>query len=454
MKPLHTLLALCALPGLLSAQSEDLRVTLGKSIVVDYPADVARISTSDPAVVDAVAVTTREILLHAKSLGAASVVVWAKSGQRSFYNISVEPNLEPLRRILKDTFPREEIRVTAAKDALSLTGRASSKEVSDRAMALASGYAKAVVNNLSVASVVEQQILLRVRFAELNRTEASSLGANVVSTGAANTVGSTSTGQFQPPQPAKLLGVIGGSVQGTTSEFNILDTLNIFAFRPDLNLSAFIRALQSRGVLQILAEPNLVTVNGKEASFLVGGEFPVPIMQGGAAAGSVTVQFKEFGIRLTFTPNITENKTIKMFVRPEVSTIDINNSVTLSGFRIPALSTRRMETNIELGEGQSFVIGGLLDDRATENLSRVPGLSHIPILGALFKSREDSKSKSELVVMVTPEITRPLSPADPKPMPVMPKEFLGPVGPKSGSAAPGSPGKATTQRASRDTRGR
>jgi pilus assembly protein CpaC len=203
--------------------------------------------------------------------------------------------------------------------------------------------------------------------------------------------------------------------------------LNIFAFRPDLNLASTIRALQGRGALQILAEPNLVTTDGKEASFLVGGEFPVPIVQGGAATGAVTIQFREFGIRLTFKPSLTAHKTLKMYVKPEVSSIDIANAVNFSGFRIPALSTRRIESNIELAPGQSFVIGGMLDNRADEAFSRIPGLASIPLLGQIFKSRIENRSKAELVVMVTPEIVDPLKPGDPSPLPAMPMKFLAPV---------------------------
>jgi pilus assembly protein CpaC len=417
-------LAVVAAAGLLPAQSEELRVTAGKSIVIDYPADVARISTSNPDVVDAVAVTTREILLHARALGTSTVVVWSKSGERTFYNITVEHNLEPIRRVLKETFPNEEIRVQAARDSVALVGRVSAKEVSDRAAALVGPLAKSVLNNLEVVSQVEKQIQLKVKFAELNRNVSQSFGVNLVSTGAGGTVSGITTQQFSSARAGNLTGTIGASAQGTTSSFSITDALNVFAFRPDLNLGAFVKALQGQGLLQILAEPTLLTTNGKEASFLVGGEFPVPVLQGGSNSGAVTVQFREFGIRLTFLPVLTANKTVKMYVKPEVSTLDYANGVSISGFTIPALSTRRMETNIELSEGQSFVIGGLIDDRVTETLAKVPGLSHIPILGVIFKSRNDAKSKTELVVMVTPESTLPLNPGDAKPAPVMPKPFL------------------------------
>ncbi len=422
----------------LSAQSEELRVTAGKSIVIDYPADVARISTSNPEIVDAVAVTTREILLHARALGTSTVVVWSKAGERSFYNVNVEHNLEPIRRILKETFPNEEIRVQAARDSVSLVGRVSSKEVADRVTALISPLAKSVLNNLEIAAPpVEQQILLRVKFAELNRNASQAFGVNLISTGALNTPGSIGTGQFSSPKAETVRGTIPGQAQGTSTNFTISDALNIFAFRPDLNLAGFVKALHGQGLLQILAEPNLVTTNGKEASFLVGGEFPVPMLQGGGNSGAVTVQFREFGIRLTFLPTLTQNKTIKMYVKPEVSTIDVAHGVTVSGFNIPALATRRMETNIELSEGQSFVIGGLIDDRVTESMSRIPGLSHIPILGVLFKSRQEDKQSSELVVMVTPETAHPLKAGDTTGLPPAPKAFLNPIRnkPAQGAAA-------------------
>jgi pilus assembly protein CpaC len=439
--------ALGAVGARAQTSAEDLRVTLGKSVVIDYPTDIRQISTSDPAIVDPVAVTTREILLHAKGHGAATVVVWAKSGQRTFYNISVEHNLEPIRKLLKETFPSEEIGVQAAKDSVSLTGRVSSAAVAERAASIAASLSKTVVNNLQAAPQgVEKQILLRVKFAEIGRTASQSFGVNLLSTGALNTVGRTTTGQFAAPSPTSLSGAIPGRIEGTQSNFTISDALNVFAFRPDLNLAGFVRALQTEGVLQILAEPNLVTTNGKEASFLVGGEFPVPVLQGGGNSGAVTIQFREFGIRLAFNPLLTTNNTIKMYVRPEVSTIDLANAVSFSGFTIPALATRRMETNIELSEGQSFVIAGLIDDRVNDSMSKVPGLANIPILGALFKSRDERKSKSELMVMVTPEVVNPLNPSDPKPQPAMPREFLTPIKPASAvPPASGSKTRANTQ---------
>ena len=417
--------------------ARELRLAVGRSAVIDFPSDVARISTSNPEVADAVAVSLREVLLHAKNMGTATVVVWSRNGQRVFYQVSVEPNLDPIRELLRKTFPGEEIGVEAARDSVSLVGRVSSQAVAERAAALVAPLSKSVVNNLEVAPrAPDPQVLLRVRFAELNRNALDALGANLVSTGALNTPGTVTTGQFPSPRPSQLEGVIPGRIEGTQSRFSISEALNVFAFRPDLNLAAFIRALESQGLLQILAEPNLVAANGKEASFLVGGEFPIPVVQGGANVGAVTIQFREFGIRLTFLPQITPLKTIKMMVRPEVSTIDMANALVFSGFTIPALATRRMETHVELAPGQSFVIAGLLDDRVTETLAKVPGLADIPVLGALFKSRQRSRAKTELVVIVSPEITQPLEAGRPLPGPAMPREFLPPVGQNApGSAA-------------------
>jgi pilus assembly protein CpaC len=416
-------------PTPLAAQSMnvvDLSMTIGKSLVIDYPVEIGRISTSSPEVVDAVPATAKEFLLHGKGHGAATVVVWAKSGARTMYNITVEHNVEPIRKLLSETFPSEDIRIQSGRDSITLVGKVSSKDVADRAVAIATPLAKTVVTYLQVATApVEQQIILRVKFAELNRNSGTQLGFNLFSTGTGGTIGGISTNQYTPPSLTTVrAGSAGGAANPVT--FSITDTLNIFAFRPDLNLGAAIRALQNQDVLQILAEPNLTTLNGKEASFLAGGEFPVPILQGGGNAGAVTVQFREYGIRLNFNPTITPNGTIKMYVKPEVSTIDISNSVSLSGFTIPALATRRMETNVELKEGQSFMIAGLMDDRVTDQMSKLPGLASVPILGALFKSRLDRKSKTELIVIVTPEIVKPYNPDDKLPVPEFPKEWLQP----------------------------
>ena len=434
MTRLYILLGLLALGATtwLSGQGgpEEIRLTIGKSIVIDYPADIARISTSNPDIVDASPVTGREVLVHGKSFGTVTLVVWSKAGQRNFYNITVEQNLEPLRQLLKETFPAQDIHVQSSRDSLSLTGRVTNKDTAERATALVSPFAKTVVNNLQIAEPpMERQVLLRIKFAELSRSASNQFAVNLISTGATNTIGAVSTGQAASSTPSS----IGG---GQPSTFTITNALNIFAFRPDLNLGAFIQALEQKNLLQTLDEPTLITSDGKEASFLVGGEFPIPVLQGGANSGAVTIQFREFGVRLTFTPNITGNNNIRLHVKPEVSALDYSNALSFNGFTIPALSSRKMETNVELGEGQSFVIAGLIDNQVTETISKIPGLSSLPILGNLFKSHNISKSDDELVVLVTPEITMPLQPGDAKPSVPMPHPFLVPVTPGSTDAFP------------------
>jgi pilus assembly protein CpaC len=410
----------CLIPVSVAQHAEEVRATVGRSLVLDYPTGIARISTSNPDVVDAMAVTSREILLHAKGLGTATVIVWSKTGQRTFYNISVDQNLEPIRSLMKATFPKEDIRVEAARDSVSLVGNVSTQQIADKAALLATPLARTVVSNLRATPAgIEKQIILHVKFAEVGRSAGFSFASNVISTGALNTPFRTTTGQFPAPSP--------DTIGGGGTRFTLSDALNVFAFRPDLNLGALVQLLQNQGVLQILAEPNLVTSNGKEASFLVGGEFPVPVLQGGGASGAVTVQFREYGIRLTFLPTLTENKTIKLYVKPEVSTIDMSAGVVFNGFTIPALATRRMETNIELGEGQSFAIAGLIDDRVSDSIAKIPGLANIPILGTLFKSKKETKSKSELLVVVTPEIITAAGTMQAAVQPTMPKTFLTPL---------------------------
>jgi pilus assembly protein CpaC len=420
---------LAAVAGvLLAAPSEPVELTLvqGRSIVIDCPDGVARISTSSPEVVDAVTASNREILFDAKTLGQSTLVVWSKTGERTMYNVTVEPNLEPMRRLLRESFPGEEIDLRATRESLALVGRVSTQAVGDRALALVAASVKGAVSNLKATPpAVEKQVILHVKFAELNRTAVSEFGVNLLSTGAGNTLAQVTTGQYRSNGGIQLNPSIPGHAAGTATQYSLSDLLNIFAFRPDLNLGVLIRDLQTRGLLQVLAEPNLVATNGKEASFLAGGEFPIPVVQANATSGGISVTYKEFGIKLSFLPQITANNTIKLHVKPEVSTIDFANGIQVSGFNIPSLSTRRIETDIELGEGQSFVIGGLIDDRVIQNLSRVPGLSHIPVLGALFKSRSETKTKDELIVVVTPERAAPVS--GPTPSVPAPRPFLGPA---------------------------
>jgi pilus assembly protein CpaC len=288
----------------------------------------------------------------------------------------------------------------------------SNKDVADRAAALAAVAAKTVVTNLTIPGPgIDDQIQLRVRFVELDRQRIQEAGIDFFVNGANNTFGGIGTGQF---------------------DFG--STFQVFSIFNNLNVEARLKALQTQNVLQILAEPNLVTSNGKEANFLVGGEFPIPVLQN-TNGNSITIMFKEFGIRLRFTPIITPNGTIKLALAQEVSTIDTQNSITIAGFFIPALSTRRAETNVELQAGQTFLVAGLMDNRDTDAFQKIPGISSIPILGNLFKSKRENKANTELVMFVTPEIARPLPVGAPAPEFTFPREFLEHLNP---NAIPGN----------------
>jgi len=230
------------------------------------------------------------------------------------------------------------------------------------------------------------------------------------------------TQQFGAPGIGTALrGTIGAPTTGTTSSFQFSDLLNIFLFRPDINLGTTIKDLQQKNVLEILAEPNLMALNGQKASFLAGGEFPFPIVQPSQGFTSVTIQFKPFGVRLDFTGTISNDNVIRLHVAPEVSTLDFSNGLTISGFNIPAISSRRAETEVELKDGQSFGIAGLMDHRAQAQLAKVPGIADVPVLGQLFRSRSINRSNTELLVLVTPHIVDPVhtqtaAPVEPKPV--------------------------------------
>jgi pilus assembly protein CpaC len=316
-----------------------------------------------------------------------------------------------------------------------------SKEDAERAALIAAAYSKNVVNVLTFGAIGTQEVLLEVKFAELDRTAITQLGANILSTGAANTVGAIGTGQFgsvagsrvgslpqsasssgQAPGNNIISGAIGSALQGSPASFGTNSLLNIFLFRQDLNLGLLIQALQQENVLQILAEPNLIAVDGKEANFLAGGEFPFPIVQGVGGAQSLTIQWKEFGIKLKFTPTIMSGGGIHLRVSPEVSNLDFTNALTINGTVIPAISTRKAETEFELLDGQSFVIAGLLNDQVQSEMSKIPGLGDIPILGNLFKSKSLQKTKSELMVLVTAHRVSPTLQA--APMPTFPQKFM------------------------------
>ena len=404
-------------------------LTAGRSTVVSTDFDISRIAVTNPAVADAVVVQPREILIDGKSAGTVSLIIWGAT-QREQYDLVVDQGVSILQRQLNTLFPGEDIHVSASEEAIILSGQVSANSVVLRAgeIAQASASKAKVINMLQLPGGSEsQQVILQVRFAEVNRRALTELGASLFMT-RANADGRSSTQQFAAPNFKK------GDKPSDPEDLVFSDFLNLFFFQRTEGIGGVIKALKSRGFFQSLAEPNLIAYNGQEASFLAGGEIPVPVVQG--ATGTVTVQFKEFGIRLTFRPTIAGD-VIRLKVKPEVSTLDFGNGITLSGFRIPALSTRRAETDVELRDGQSFVIAGLLDNLTQENGADVPFLSRLPIIGNLFKSKSDSTERTELMVLITPRLVQPLDPDEVPPLPTRPRRFLPPPAAEAGNDAGG-----------------
>jgi pilus assembly protein CpaC len=421
MKYIFLILAVSFGSGFSRAQTagnEQISITAGKSFIIDNPANVERVAVATEGIVEAVAVSQREVVLNGKAPGATTVIIWLRdSNARKVYNVNVEASTEKLealrRRLLTEI--GDSVQVELEDKSVLVRGMVRNPADAERALALAAMLGKPV-SMLTVATPPAMpQILLKVRFADVDRSVSTDLGANLFST-ANKMSGSLTTQQFSPPTP-KSFGTGGSS-------FNLSDALNIFLFRPDLDLGATIKALESKNLVQILAEPNLLAMAGKEASFLAGGEFPYPVVQSSAGGfNNVTIMFREFGIRLNFTATITPRGTIKLEVAPEVSSLDYANGLTYQGFNIPGLAVRKVKTEVEMENNQSFAIAGLLDNRVTENFSKLPGLGDIPVLGKLFQSRSLNRANSELLVVVTPELVQAI-PAGNEPHLDMPKSFL------------------------------
>jgi len=396
-----------------------LRVMVGKSLLINTTERIKRVSVTDSATASVQPITPTQILVHGKTPGEVSLLIWDELERSRSFDLRVDVDVSACSAEEHRVFPDEQISVTPSRSAIVLSGHVSTEDVAKRAAELAGAYSPRVVNVLTFGPVGAQEVLLQVKFAEVDRSALNQMGVNFISTGAANTLGTVTTGQFGGVGPQTLTPSTSGGTTTTTAN-TISNVLNLFVFRPDINFGAVIEALETKNLLQILAEPNLIAVNGKEASFLAGGQFPFPIVQPGAGFTAVTISFKEFGVRLQFTPEIKPNGNIHLKVAPEVSTLDFANALTISGFTVPALSTRKAETEFELQDGQSFVIAGLMDNRVTDIYNKIPGLGDIPILGNFFRSRSALKSHSELMVLctvrrVSPTTEPPEPPKDPKP---------------------------------------
>ena len=393
---------------------EDWTVTVGKSLVVDSPLTIERISVADGALADAVGVGPREVLINGKAPGETSVIVWQSGGSRLLYNLSVRPSparVDAVRQQIALEFPVDDVSIVFDNDTAFVRGTVKDVVDAARVAAIASSLGR-VVNLLHVAvPPVEAQIMVKVRFCDVDRSVSRTLAVELAS-GAFNQ--STALGTGMP------LSTTG------SPPFSLSDAVNIFLFRNDINLAAAIQALASKSLLETLAEPSVPAINGKSASFLAGGQFPFPVVQPGSngSAATITISWREYGVRLNFLPLITPRGTIRLQVAPEVSALDYTNAITIAGTTVPALSTRKVQTEIELESGQSFVIAGLLDNQTTDNFSKVPGIGDIPILGKLFQSKTVSRSNSELLVIVTPEIVRPIPAGQPAPALNFPQTFL------------------------------
>ena len=411
---------------------QELHLLVGRSLVITSPTRIRRISLADPAIAEAIVVSPYQVLLNGKAPGGVSLLLWDESNQSQAFEVSVDIDVLSLTQKIHDVFPSEQVQVETSKDVVMLSGRISSAAVADKILEVVKNATPKVTSLMEVPLPPTGEILLEVKFAEVDRSNTTQLGINILSLPGSKNIGTITTGQFGPP-------ILQGGSIGGTSNLSVGDLLNIFIFRPDINFAATIKALEAKNLLQILAEPNLLTASGKEASFLAGGEFPYPVVQGGGTGGfaAITIQFKEFGVRLNFIPTLTAGGLIHLKVKPEVSTLDFSNALTIQGFLIPAISTRRVESEMDLRDGQSFAIAGLLDNRVQDVFDKIPGIGNIPILGKLFQTRQRTKSQDELLVFVTPRIVQPLAPGQVPAGPGFPQPFMQPTAP-TGSQPPGS----------------
>jgi pilus assembly protein CpaC len=429
------LLVALSIPGIVHAADEGTAVKLlvGRSAIVDFGSAIARVSLTSPDIADALVTSPNQLLVNGKMPGTISMFVWDRAGAIRRYEVIVQRDLARLNDQMKTLFPGETIDAQSNGKSVVLSGIVTSKEVAEKALNVAAGYVdkkEEVVTLLQMReSEASNQVLLQVRFAEVSRSALTELGASLFTgaNGYKNIIARSTTQGSPAP-------TFDSSTDGA-GKLVFSDFLNLFLFDAKHQLGTVIKALQNKGLFQSLAEPNLVAESGKEASFLAGGEFPIPVAQGAGGNVSISVQFKEFGIRLNFTPLVTGNR-VHLKVKPEVSTLDFANAVTLQGFRIPALSTRRTETELELMDGQTFAIAGLINNTMNSTLQKIPGIGDIPILGLLFKSKSAQKNLTELVVMITPHILPRNSPGVTTREPALLEEYLPPTQQKQEKASP------------------
>lgn len=364
----------------------------GTSAVLVSDVVFNRVSMADPAIAEAVVVSPTEVLINGMALGTTTFVVWDTLGVRRIYGVEVTADAPALQRSLDTLFPDENIQVTARGNTLILSGRVSSAFVARRALELADGTGAVLIDNLQTPA--PSQILLHVRFAEVSRSALNSLGNQIVDV-------------LNPHQTST-----DGAWRGTTDSDGVVE---LSLINSTSHLRTVIKALRETGDYKSLAEPTLLALDGEEASFLAGGEFPFPTVQGANQSNAVSIEWREYGVRLNFTPTVTNFGNIRLDIAPEVSSLDFSQGLSISGFEMPTILSRRAETQVELREGQSLAIAGLMDRSMQESIRKIPILGDIPILGMLFKGKDERQQLTELLVIVSPEIVQPSDTPPPLP---------------------------------------
>ncbi|MEW6252604.1 MAG: type II and III secretion system protein family protein, partial [Planctomycetota bacterium] len=393
-------------------QVQLISVPLNQGMLVDFSAPVRDVHVANAQIADVQPVSPRQILVTGRAFGSTQLLATVDGGAQQTFTVNVDLDLERLQAAIRTAAPRAKVRAEPLLDAIVLDGTVPDAESAERIMRIATVYSPQVINQMRVAGVY--QVLLRCTVAEVNRAATRRLGFNGWMAGDdfKDMFAVSQIGGINPVN----IGAAGGSLATATIPFatdenglNLTATPTLSLGFPRVQMQIFIQALRENGLLKILAEPNLVTVSGQEASFLAGGEFPIPVPQGGTS-NAITVEFREFGVRLRFTPTVLNDRLIRMHVAPEVSEPDFSTAVQIGGYAVPGLTQRRVETSVEMGPGQTFAIGGLLSEKARANSSKVPALGDIPVLGALFSSVSYQSAETELVILVTPELVAPLNP--------------------------------------------
>jgi pilus assembly protein CpaC len=385
-----------------SKEGIPINVLVGQSRVINFDRSIGRFSISNPEVAEAVMVSPNQVLVNGKTFGQVNFIAWDKSDSKFIvFDVFVRANLSLIDSQIRALFPRDDIRLSQANGSVVLSGTVGQPQSAQQADAVVQAAGFKTVNMLQSPVTDMTQIQLSVRVAEVSRQKLRELGTSIAS--------ANSTSFFTQGGGPGTLGSDNKSHPGSIFTEFAGSAVNLFLFNSGLNTAAFIRAMKTNGALRALAEPNLIAMNGQQASFLAGGEFPVPVVQGGQNAGSVSVVFKEYGVRLNFKPTIIDEDHIRLDLEPEVSTIDFANGVRFNGFTIPALRTRRAHTGVELRDGQSFALAGLMDNNETRSMSKIPVLGDIPILGNLFKSSTFQKNETELMFIITADMVKPVN---------------------------------------------